>query len=139
MLHVLFKYPEVYTDLNFIIVPTLPLELQSDVDKYDGGRVIADVAQIGPVSDDVRRTLGLGAYRQHSGNEVYLLNDFCHLHVNIDWISQFSCWPPELCEVFNMVGDYFRWFYILSKKLNMIKCTIYYMEISKGPFGLMTS
>eukprot|EP00957_Ditylum_brightwellii_P212251 15367136-Ditylum_brightwellii.AAC.3 len=57
MLHVLFKYPEVYTDLKFVIVPTLPLELQSGVYKNDGGRVIVDAAQIDPVSDDVRKNV----------------------------------------------------------------------------------
>ena len=33
MIHVMLRYPELYTDLNFIAVPTMPLELQAGVDK----------------------------------------------------------------------------------------------------------
>eukprot|EP00957_Ditylum_brightwellii_P066042 5009688-Ditylum_brightwellii.AAC.1 len=69
ILHVMLKYPEVYTNLNFVAVPMLPLELWSSVYKNSNGTVVADAAQIGPVSDDVRKTLGLEAWRQHSDNE----------------------------------------------------------------------
>eukprot|EP00957_Ditylum_brightwellii_P042637 3228892-Ditylum_brightwellii.AAC.1 len=69
MLHVMLKYPEVYIDLDFVAVPMLQLELQSGLDKNSNGTVLADAAQIGLVSDDVRRTLGLEAWRQHSDNE----------------------------------------------------------------------
>lgn len=38
MIHLMLKYPEVCSDLNFIAFPTMSLELRADVDK--GSKVI---------------------------------------------------------------------------------------------------
>jgi hypothetical protein len=118
MLHMMLKYPEVYTDLNFVSVPTLPLELRSGVDETSKRDGIQDATQLGPESDNVRRMLLLDEWRQHSENEIYILNDFNRPNVRVNMISIFSCRPPELRNVFNMVGSYFRWFHLLTKKLS---------------------
>ena len=49
MLHVMFRYAEIYTDLNFIAVPTIPLELRAGTDKVKSQSLPDDGADGFPV------------------------------------------------------------------------------------------
>jgi hypothetical protein len=62
MLHVMLKYPEIITDLNFINISTLPLELRPAVEKdkkiqisYTGLHDVDDGAYVGCLSNNIRR------------------------------------------------------------------------------------
>ena len=58
MIHVILKYLEVYTDINFIIIPTMPMQICSGINiekvKCDGATYgVQDDAQVGTVSNDI--------------------------------------------------------------------------------------
>jgi hypothetical protein len=60
MYHHIFKYPEIYTDLNFVIIPTVPLELRKGTQvKMKSNGVVNDGAYVGSISHNVRQMLGL--------------------------------------------------------------------------------
>ena len=73
---------------------------------------VEDGAQVGIMSDDVHRILGLPEFRQHSPNEIIILQDLKLSGDLIDTISQLSVRPPGLQKLINSVEDYFRWFTI---------------------------
>ena len=50
-----FRYAEIYTDLNFIAVPTIPLELRAGTDKVKSQSLPDDGAEAGVLSDIVRK------------------------------------------------------------------------------------
>ena len=118
MLHMMLKYPEVFTDLNFVAIPTMPLELRAGIDIDTKNDNIEDGAQVGIVSNEIRRGLDLPEWRQHSDSEMLTLEDLKMSKVSIDKISEFSVRPPEFRSIFDYIGQYYRWFSIVRKKLN---------------------
>ena len=128
MLHVMLKYPEVYTNLRFISISTMPLELRAGVQIDTDANDLEDGAYVGSISDHVRQSLGLPAWRQHTANELLMLDDLKLSKVSIDKISQFSLRPPEFRSTIDMVGHYYRWFYITTK--TKIKDTVMESKLS---------
>ena len=69
MRHTILKYPEVFTDLQFIPVSTLPLELRAGIEvtkkkrEDDEARTVEDGTNIGILSDNIRRSKGLNQWR----------------------------------------------------------------------------
>ena len=142
MLHLMLHYPEVYSDLYFITICSLPLELRAGtaIDKKkrknDNGanddnneeeedeeeRVesneVEDGADVGLVTDNIRKRLELVNWRQHSNSELLLLDDLIKSNISIDRISEFSVRPPELRYLFDSVEGYFRWFEIEKEVFN---------------------
>ena len=70
ILHVMLKHPEVYTDLKFISIPTIQLELQVGIEKLckdakhiganaDDEDTLEDIAHIGIMSSNMCRSLNL--------------------------------------------------------------------------------
>jgi hypothetical protein len=115
MLHLILQYPEVYTDLNFVRVCTLPLELRAGTPIKASKNIYAeDGAYLGPKMVNLRQHAQLDDWRQISESETLVLEDIAGSTVSIDKITQFSVRPPELRSVFNQVGNYFRWFSIGS-------------------------
>jgi hypothetical protein len=117
MVHVMLRYPEVSTDLNFISIPTIPLELRAGVDKGSMFSV-QDGVDAGIVSDIVRCSVIDEEWRQHTDSEKLILEDLKLSTMSVDKISQFSIRPPELRYLFDQVGNYYRWFKIISKEVN---------------------
>jgi hypothetical protein len=118
MLHIVLKYPEVYMYLTFVTILTIPLELRAGVDIHKTFENIAieDGAEVGVLSDDIRKDLNLDQWRQHTHAELILLEDLKISSISIDKISQFSVRQPEFQDIFNFVGEYYRWFSIVRKK-----------------------
>jgi predicted GIY-YIG superfamily endonuclease len=112
MLHVMLKYPEVITDLNFVKVPTLPLELRAGIDCEKKASVsnAADAEHAGWLSNDIRNSKEtIPFWRKHTANESLTFKGVSMSRVSIDKVSKFSLRPPEL-RIFDTMRGYFRWF-----------------------------
>ena len=116
MIHLMLQYAEVYSDLNFIAVPTVPLELRAGVDK--GSKDTSESCEEGNLPDIVRREIITDEWRQHTDTENLILDDIKRSNISTDKISQFSVRPPELRYIIDQVGNYYRWFKIKPKKLD---------------------
>ena len=77
----MLKYPEVYTDLMFVSIPTIPLELRARIEKpckdakptnidADHGDTLKDGAHVGIIFNDVCIALNLPEWRQHIQSEM---------------------------------------------------------------------
>jgi predicted GIY-YIG superfamily endonuclease len=116
MIHQLLKYPEVVTNLRFVTIQTVPLEMRSGV-AIEREADAEDGSHIGSISDDIRRNLELEEWRQHKNNEIMIIHDLRRSNVSLDKVSIFSIRPPELRQLFNRIGFYFRWFQVSNKTL----------------------
>ena len=105
----MLSYPEVITNLRFISVPSMPLEFRAGVAME---RTVADSAQVGNVSDDIRKDNRLPRWRQNTLNQMRIYDDLKQSQVSIDKISIFSLRPPELLDIIDTTREYFRWIYI---------------------------
>ena len=117
MVHVMLQYAEVYTDLNFVAIPTIPLELRAGVDKSQY-YCIEDSADAGIISDIVRKDIVNDEWRHHTEPEKLILEDLKLSKVTVDKVTQFSVRPPELRFIIDQIGNYFRWFKVVPKLLN---------------------
>ena len=133
MLHNMLKYSEVSTDMVFVDIATTPLELRPSVkvairahcDKSndsnndsDENNGPSDGAEIGNECNNARNELSLVNYRQFTSNQLLILSEEKKQKIKVyDKISEFSIRPPELRSCFDMVGNYYRWFKIMHKKL----------------------
>ena len=111
MIHVMLQYPEVYTDLVFVSISTLPLELRSSA-KITTDMEIEDGVYTTSVSSHVRSVKDLPEWRRHTENESIIMSDIQQSGMRYDKITQFSLRPPEIKTFIGMVGDYYRWFYV---------------------------
>ena len=129
MLCVILGYPQVYTDLEFFHVPTVPLEERPALEKIAPiKRLVAeeivkpdnangrpgdlDAGDIIP-SWQVRNQelkVELPFWRTWSDLELLSLRDQCYCPLTLDAISVFGVRPPELRWV-RQPHLYFRWFY----------------------------
>ena len=120
MLYSMLGYPEVITNLIFAPITTMPLELRAgirvDSDTVD---VLEDGAFIGSAVDSFRRSLDMDEWRQHTANQVLVLDDLKLSKLSVDKITQFSLRPPEFLKVFDKVGEYYRWFSISKTKIKV--------------------
>jgi len=113
MIYLMLKYAEVYTDLNFIAIPTIPLELCAGVDK--GYKESSDANDVGLICDIVCNDIISDKWRQHTDVEKMILNDIKLSKISTDKITQFSIRPPELKYIIDQVGNYYRWIKIIPE------------------------
>ena len=105
MLHMMLKYPEVVTNLDFVKVTTMPLELRSgiviksDIEREDGAFVRSAI-------DGFRRLLRLDEWQMLSENQLLILDDLKMSNMSVDKVTQFGLRPPELKFICNKLGDY---------------------------------
>ena len=122
MLHHMLKYHEIITDLEFVTVPTTPLEFSSGVQLENSTAVptdrSSDGAHAGSVSVDIQMRNNLPGWRQNSENEMRIYQELTQSKVSIDKITAFSLRPPELRNLFNKTGQYFQWFSVQKSKIN---------------------
>ena len=120
MLHGMLGYPEVITNLIFAPITTMPLELRAgirvDSDTVD---VLEDGAFIGSAVDSFRRSLDMDEWRQHTANQVLVLDDLKLSKLSVDKITQFSLRLPKVLKVFDKVGEYYRWLSISKTKIKV--------------------
>lgn len=137
MLHQMLKYPDVFSDLEFKKIPTTSLEfrvgskimLQRAIDKNNqnnnnntnsGGRSAgtnnenANESNELPFNVTFREGLFTNETWRHSTDyQRVMLNDIkLRSNTRIDAVTQFSLRPPELRDVCDKLGDYFRWFHV---------------------------
>ena len=142
MLQMSLGYPEVHTNLVFVSIPTMPLELRAGIETHkfrpildndnrlhrnnnipfnqpldDNGDPIEDAAYVGIESDLVRRSMELNPDRQMRESELLILQGSDKSSISIDKVSKFSVRPPELRQITDKLGDYFRFFYVTPSKL----------------------
>ena len=127
IIHQLLQYPGVITNLNFVNIQTVPIELRVGLwIERRNDAAAQDGVNVGSTSDGVRRTLNLEGWRQHREEELMMVSDFKQSKVSIDKISLFSLRPPELKVLIKKPGQYFRWFSVTkkvvsgSKMINML-------------------
>ena len=116
MLHHMLRYPEMFTDLVFIAISTMPLELRIGGVSVDQETSPRDSHCITPLSTNTHRQIRyLPEWRKHTSNQITTYTDLKQSRVIIDKISQFSMRPPEFLNIIDMVGNYYRWFFIDMK------------------------
>ena len=82
MVHLILRYPEVYSDLNFVAVPTMPLELRAGVDK--GCKEISDSSKSDIISDIIRKDIIDFEWRHHTDSERLIMSDIEKCNLTID-------------------------------------------------------
>ena len=118
MYQMMLQYKEVYTNMIFENIPTMPLELragiertghkkkdnqeQSNEDVDDDG--LRDSAYNGVISDFIRKEKEICNDRQMRQPELLMLQSSAKSTISIDKITKFSVRPPELRYVFDKVG-----------------------------------
>ena len=129
MLCVVLGYDQVYTNLQFIHIPTVPLEERPAFDRTrpftrlkEEGVVSEDAAEDRPQDLDAADVIAaykvrnlesddqLPLWRQVGALESLLLRDQCLSPQTVDAITLFGIRPPELRFV-RQPRLYFRWFY----------------------------
>lgn len=126
MLHHLLGEPDIHTNQTFIPVETAPLEyrMTTKLQLYRSGENAGRLRRndrrgdqqdaVSALSDSclLRKTL----QRNFSANQCLLMQPTGTS--TYDKISLFGLRPPELVELFPMVGNYFEWFDIEDKTLS---------------------
>ena len=109
--------PEVYTNMKFVQISTLPYEFRATVvlseeavtrrkdELFGKEQLLAD-----PPSVAVRKRFDLPVWRMHREVEILILRSVVGCNLHVDKVTQFSLRPPELRSIFNNIGQYFRWF-----------------------------
>ena len=111
MMQVILEYPEVYTNLVFENICTLPLELRPGIEMIkkengpdDHAQTVSDIARVR--SNKFRNQQS----RQMREPERFVLIGALQSNISVDKITKFSVRPPELRTIFNEVGIYYRFF-----------------------------
>ena len=124
----LLSYSEVHTDMNFILIPTCPLELRAGVEKtvpkIATDARTNDAFYTGIIPQLVRNDKDLPSWRLHSENEIVILKGLIDNRISVDQITKFSVRPPELSYLFDQLVNYFRWFTFDSEYLDREKMEI---------------
>ena len=94
----------------------MPLELRIGGVSVDQETSPRDSNCITPLSTNTNRQIrDLPEWRKHISNQITTYTDLKQSRVIIDKISQFSMRPPEFLNIIDMVGNYYRWFFIDMK------------------------
>ena len=130
MLHTMLMYSEVSTDMVFVDISTMPLELRPSVKvPIRNSRENNNINQSGQIQTQDGAEVGNEC---HNSREELFLQDYCiftnsqllirseekkQKYKSLDKVTEFSIRPPELLHCFDQVGNYFRWFKIVPERL----------------------
>lgn len=119
MLHIMLKYPEVVTDVEFCQVPTVPLELRPriKISTDKGTDENGNVVRRSGIDEFRSDTFPERHWRNHTEHQRMIINDVKLSGVSVDKVTQFSLRPPELLKIFDHLEGYYRWFHISPKKV----------------------
>ncbi len=130
---ILLGYPQVYTDLKFIHVPTIPLAERcavekdafinkitkmrpdTNIDDFDSGHIVSQF-----YLRNIALTNKLPVWRQYSTSESLLMKDEMFNTLSTDNVTAFGLRPPELRFV-RHIKLYYKWFYF--KKSDIMQKT----------------
>ena len=118
MLHNMLKYPEIVTNLDFIKVSTMPLELRAGI-MVESDKQIEDGAFVMTAIESFRRINNMESWRLHTDNQLLILDDIKLSKMSIDKVTHFGLRPPELLQICDKLGDYYRWFHISNTKVRV--------------------
>eukprot|EP00957_Ditylum_brightwellii_P168630 12834788-Ditylum_brightwellii.AAC.1 len=95
MLHMMLKYPEVVTNIHFVNISTLPLELQAGVsfnfdNERNEGANVEDGAFVHSGMGNVCNLAGLPMWRHHTASQLLIIDDMKLSKISVDKITQFS-------------------------------------------------
>ena len=114
-------YPQIYTDMVFVNVTTLPLEQRAGVECKSSNELLDVINEDGcdllPMGYVVREQKHYPVWRQLRDPELLILQGCFNITVSIDKITQFSVRPPELHSIVTFVGKYYHWFYVSKTKI----------------------
>ena len=90
MLHLMLRYPEVYTNIEFIKVTTMSLQFCAGIQLNP--RNTQDAAYVGSAIDDYRNCpeLDFDDWRQHTPSQNLMLDDLKLNTVSVDKVTQFG-------------------------------------------------
>ena len=93
-MHLLLRYPEIITNLDFIKVSTMPLELRPGIpchkeDKIQDGEYITT-----PLDNYKCNTLELDEWQNFTGNQLLIMNELKLSNMSIDKVTKFGLQPP---------------------------------------------
>jgi len=125
MISILFDYEQVYTNIKFVHIPTIPLEerpaleTRSNIMLFGNGQNACDGNSMSPSDLDTSalipifvvrsKNARIPKWRQLSNSETLILRDQMLCPFSIDATTVFSIRPPELRFVRKQCL-YFRWF-----------------------------
>ena len=118
MLHNMLKYPEIVTNLDFINVSTMPLELRAGI-MIESDKQIEDGAFIITSIESFCCQNNMEEWRLYTDNHLVILGDLKLSKMSIDKVTHFSLRPPELSQICDKLGDYYRWFHISKRKVKV--------------------
>ena len=119
MMHVMLKYPEVVTNLEFIKLSTMPLELRGGI-ALSSDVVTEDSAYICLAIESFRRTtMEFGIARLQTQSQNLIVDDLKLSKISVDKVTQFGLRPLELRRIIPKLGDYYCWFIVDSKKVKV--------------------
>ena len=108
MMHVMLKYPEIITNLKFVKISTMQLELRggialsSDVVTEDGAYTCSAIESFCPT------TMNFDTGRLQTASQNLIIDDLKLSKISVDKVTQFGLRPPELRKIFTKLGNYFR-------------------------------
>ena len=95
MLHVMFKYPEVVTNIDFIKLSKIPLKLwlgvkvNSVTETEYGAYVVSSV-------ESFHRSINIYDFRLHTENQLLILDYMKPYKILVDNVTQFGIRSPKL-------------------------------------------
>ena len=101
--------PKVVTNLDFEKVSTMPLELRGGLIMNVTNKLKDGSHTVKP-GDTYRNAMISSNWRQFTPSQKLILNDVKLSKVSVDKVTKFCLRPLELLQLFNMMGDYYRWF-----------------------------
>ena len=105
MLHVMLKYTEVYTNLDFGYIPTTPLELSDGVAiNKDNNKEAEYGAYEGSTIDSVRCVNNPPQCIRHTPNPILNPDNLKLSKILVDKITPFYLRPPEFIKLLDNVG-----------------------------------
>eukprot|EP00957_Ditylum_brightwellii_P026214 1982369-Ditylum_brightwellii.AAC.1 len=107
MLHVMLKYPEIVTNLEYIKVTTMPLELQGGI-AITFDTIAEDTAYACSAVESFHRVrANLDSARLQTNSQSLIVDDTKLPKISIHKVTQYGLHPPEFIKVINKLGDYY--------------------------------
>jgi hypothetical protein len=113
----MLKYPEIVTNLEFIKVTTMSLELRGGIAITFDDNTEDDAYICSAVENYRRIETDLDTARLQTNSQNLIVDDIKLSKISIDKVMQYGLHPPELLKVITKLGNYYRWFVVDKKKV----------------------
>ena len=96
----------------------MPLELRAGI-VVQSDKLMEDGAFITTSIESFRRQNDMEEWRLHTDNQLLILDDLKLSNMSVDKVTHFSLRPPELLQICDKLGDYYRWFHTSKRKVKI--------------------